>query len=220
MSQPPKYPINLVERLIWLQNPINFLSTCVFTMDEVDKNAPVKAAPMHLPYVETIATVWADQNNSKLVIDKSRRMWISWLMLALHLHATFTATNRRTGIVSKKFEDACAHLKNMEFIYKNIPEDIYPVDCRPKMRIKEGFIHFDELDSVIHALASGPDQARQYGFSFLFFDELDFWQEQESTYSAAKPTLQGGGKITIVSTHALVDSGVTSFYRKLVEDRL
>jgi phage FluMu gp28-like protein len=209
---------NTRERLIQLQHPWPFIEHCVFTQDEVDVKNPVKAAPVHLGYLETITHVWVE--NNKLIVDKSRRMWISWLFLSLHLHMAFTNTNRRIGIVSKKFEDACAHLVNMQFIWEHIPEEIYPAELRPQMRTKEGFIFFDEIGSTIHALASGPDQARQYGFSALFFDEFDFWSEQESTYAAAKPTLQGGGKISIATTHCPQTSGVESFYKQLLEDNL
>jgi phage terminase large subunit-like protein len=188
------------------------------TQDEVDIVNPVKAAPVHLGYLETLTHLWLESN--KLIIDKSRRMFVSWWALGIHLHYAFTNTNRRIGIVSKKFEDACSHLTNMEFIWKNIPEEVYPSELRPKMRTKEGFIFFDEIDTTIHAIASGPDQTRQYGYSALFFDEFDFWSEQESTYAAAKPTLGGGGKLTIATTHCPQTSGVESFYKQLLEDQL
>lgn len=211
-------PTNLAQRLIYLQDPVNFLTHCVFTQDEVDALQPLKPAPMHLAYIPSIARIW--QQNDLVIVDKCRRMWISWLMLSLHLQLAFTKTYRRIGIVSKKFEDSCAHLRNMEFIYKEIPDSVYPKACRPQMRIKEGFIFFDEIHSTIHALAMGPDQARQYGFSALFFDEMDFWPGQEATFSAAKPTLQGGGKLTIATTHCMQETGEESFYRRLLEDRL
>jgi hypothetical protein len=217
-------PSDLPSRLLFLQDPLNFLRFCVFTQDEVDVLRPVKPAPVrpdlpqYKPYLEPIVRIW--QSTDKLVVDKSRRMWISWLFLSLHLHYAFTNTNRRVGIVSKKFEDACAHLRNMKFIYDNIPDAVWPKDCRPKLRDKEGFLFFDELESTVHALASGPDQARQYGFSKLFFDEMDFWPEAEATFGAAKPTLQGGGGLTVVSTHAMQDTGVESFYKRLIHDEL
>jgi hypothetical protein len=215
---------NLAERLIQLQDPLTFLDHCVYTQDEVDSKRPVKPSPtradqpQYKPYLAPIVRIW--QSTDKLIVDKSRRMWISWLFLALHLHYAFTNTNRRVGIVSKKFEDACAHLRNMGFIYEHIPQDIWPKEARPTLRVKEGFMFFDEIESTVHALAMGPDQTRQYGFSKLFFDELDFWPEAEATYSAAKPTLQGGGGLTIVSTHAMQESGVDSFYKRLVNDEL
>lgn len=210
--------MNLAENILRYQDPLLFLHDCVFTLDEVDRMAPVKPAPTDRPYIPSIVRLW--EREPMVIIDKSRRMWISWLMLSLHLHAAFTQTNRRIGIVSKKFEDACSHLRLMEFIWKHIPEELYPSELRPKMRTKEGFIFFDEINSTIHALASGPDQARQYGFSYIFFDEFDFWDDQEATYGAAEPTLKGGGKLTIATTHAPIDTGKDSFYKCLVEDRL
>jgi len=221
MTKPIKTKLSsdLKTRLLQLQDPYVFLEHCVFTQDEVDQYAPVKPAPVHRPYIKTITRAW--QESDKLIVDKSRRMWISWIMLALHLHLSFTNTNRRVGIVSKKFEDSCAHLKNMKFIYDRIPEDVWPASLRPALREKEGFIYFDAIESVVHAVAQGPDQARQYGFSALFFDEMDFWPEAEATYGAAKPTLQGGGKITIVTTHNWQVVGKDeSFYKKLLTDQV
>jgi hypothetical protein len=212
-------PEALLERLVFLQDPWNFLAHCVFTQDEVDPRMPVKPAPIHRPYVKTVVRLW--QENDRILIDKSRRMWMSWLFLALHLHLAFTQTNRRIGVVSKKFEDACAHLDNMRFIWEHMPPEVWPPDVRPKLRAKEGFLYFDEIDSVVHALASGPDQARQYGFSALFFDEMDFWEKAEATYAAATPTLQGGGKLTIVTTHnPEMAEQDESFYKRILEDRI
>lgn len=170
------------------------------------------------PYLEPVIRIW--QDNPMTIVDKARRLWISYLMLSLHLHMAFTNTDRRIGIMSKKFEDSCAHLENMKRIYEAIPEDIYPSEARPKMRIKEGLIAFDEIGSLIHGIASGPDQARQFGFSAIFWDEADFCEKQEETYGALMPTLQNGGRLTIATTHALVDTGIESFYRKLYEDRI
>lgn len=213
------------DRLVALQDPLNFLKYCTFTMDEVDRRLPIKPAPVDRPYILSLAAIWDSMakgriDGSVLIVDKSRRMWVSWLFKALHLHYAFTNISRRVGIVSKKAEDSFSHLRDMEFIWKNIPENIYPAKFRPQMRTKEGFIFFDEIDSTIHGIASGPDQTRQYGFSCLFFDEFDFWEQQEPTYGAAEPTLKGGGVLTIATTHAPTDSGKDSFYKAMVTDTL
>jgi len=216
---------DLATRLTQLQDPLIFLEHCVFTQDEVDRKNPIKYAPVDRGYVQTLTAVWSDLvhgrlDGSVLIVDKSRRMWVSWLFKALHLHYSFTNICRRVGIVSKKAEDSFSHLRDMEFIWRNIPDSIYPAKYRPEMRVKEGFIFFDEIDSAIHGIASGPDQTRQYGFSCLFFDEFDFWEKQEPTYGAAEPTLKGGGVLTIATTHAPTDTGLDTFYRCMVEDRI
>lgn len=213
----------LRDRLVALMDPMNLLRYAVYTRDEVNKKEPIRPAPVwegvagYKPYIEPTVRVWEEY--SSVIVDKARRMWMSYLMLSLHLHLAMTNTDRRVAIVSKKFEDACAHLDNMALIYENIPESVWPLAYRPELRKKEGFLYFDSIGSVIHAVASGPDQMRQYGFSAAFFDEFDFWENQEATYAAAAPTLQGGGKLTIATTHSFQDSGVDSFYRLLLEDR-
>ena len=203
---------------------MNFLRYCTYTRDEVNPFEPIRLAPVwenekgFKPYIEPLVRLW--EGESKFVIDKARRMWISYLMLALHLHYAFTNTDRRIGIMSKKFDDACAHLENMKAIYEAIPEDIYPKDCRPTLHIREGRITFTEINTYVHALASGPDQARQYGFSKIFWDEMDFCEDQELTYGALAPTLQNGGTLSIATTHRMVDSGEDSFYKKLTSDEI
>lgn len=214
----------LAQRLQYLQNPFIFMAYCVATRDETNTLSPVRPAPVwpgvpgYKPYIETITNIW--MREPLLIVDKARRLWISYLMLTLHLHQAFTGTDRRIGIISKKFDDAAQHLLNMQRIYEAIPEDIYPAATRPTLKIREGMISFPEVDSMIHAVASGPDQVRQYGFSSIFWDEMDFCDDLELTYGALLPTIANGGKLTIATTHAMVDTGLDSFYRLLLEDRL
>lgn len=214
----------LAKRLVALQDPLVFLKTCTYTRDEVNPKEPVRLAPLtagrpgYKPYLEPITRVW--EREPLIIIDKARRMWLSYLMLALHLHMAFTRTDRRIAIMSKKFEDSCAHLDNMVRIYEAIPEEIYPSDVRPTLKMREGLMRFEEIDSLVHGIASGPDQARQYGFSAVFWDEMDFCENQELTYGALLPTIANGGKLSIATTHAMQDSGIESFYRKLKEDRI
>jgi len=214
----------LAQRLIALQDPYTFIKACIYTRDEVDKDNPVKLAPMtpglpgYKPYVETAIRVL--EACPRTIFDKSRRMWISYTILAFYLHRSFTNTDQRYGIVTEKFDKSVEHLRNMKLMYENIPEEIYPKACRPTLKSREGLIEFEEIGSLIHAIASGPDQARQFGFSGLFFDEYDFWADQESTYAAALPTLGNTGLLTIATTHQMIATGEDSHYKKLLEDRL
>lgn len=214
----------LAKRLIALRDPFLFMAYCVKTKDEVNAKEPLRWAPVwpdvvgYKPYIEPITRLW--QNEPLVIIDKSRRLWISYLNLVLHLHLAFTNTDRRIAIMSKKFEDSVAHLETMKFIYENIPDEVWPKDTRPVMRIKEGLIAFDEIGSTIHGIASGPDQARQFGYSAIFWDEIEFCENVEKTYGALVPTISGGGKLTIATTHQFQASGETSFYRRLLEDQV
>lgn len=212
----------LAKRLVALRDPFLFMAYCVKTKDEVDAKNPLKWAPVwpdvpgYKPYIEPITRVW--ESEPLVIIDKSRRLWISYLNLVLHLHLAFTNTDRRVGIMSKKFEDSVAHLDNMKLIYENIPEEVWPASTRPTLRIKEGLIVFDEIGSTVHGIASGPDQARQFGYSAIFWDEIEYCSDTEATYGSLIPTISGGGRLTIATTHQYQASGEISFYRRLLED--
>lgn len=214
----------LAERLVQLYDPMCFLRYCVKTRDEVDSKAPLKWAPvwenepLYKPYIEPITRAWQDER--LFIVDKSRRLWISYLMLVLHLHLAMTHTDRRVAIMSKKYDDSCEHLITMQRIYENIPEEIWPAATRPVLRIKEGLIAFDAIGSYVHGIASGPDQARQFGYSAIFWDEMDFCENVEQTYGALIPTISGGGRLTIATTHQFQATGEDSFYRRLLEDRV
>ncbi len=64
--------------------------------------------------------------------------------------------------------------------------------------------------SQINALAEGAHQVRQYTFSILWSDEFAFQEKQEETQTAAKPTLDGGGKHILTSS---ANGNVIFFYR-------
>lgn len=229
MENPTKLQTKLMalplsQRLLALQDPVVFIASSIFSRDEVNALEPVRLAPMtpgrpgYKPYIEPIIRVL--QAEPLVIVDKSRRMWLSYLMLAYHLHMAFTNTDRRIAIVSKKFEDSCAHLDNMSRMYEAIPEEIYPKACRPTLKRREGLLNFEEIDSLVHAVASGPDQVRQFGFTAIFLDEFDFTEKQELTYGALMPTIQNGGRLSIATTHAMATSGEESFYKRLLEDKL
>ena len=66
----------------WARSPWAFIRDACKTLDEAD-NGNVKPFP-DLPYLRHICEVWG--RHKMLAIPKSRRMMLTWLMLALHLH--------------------------------------------------------------------------------------------------------------------------------------
>lgn len=211
------------QRLVQLYDAFEFTKYCVFTKDERDTTMPVKPAPVwpkhphYKWYIKPCMNILQSCTKDKIVFDKTRRMWISYTVLTFLLHHAFTHTDQRIGITTENATKSQEHLNNIAFIYENIPEEIWPAELRPTMRTKEGFIYFDEVGSVIHGLASGADQARQFGFSILFFDEMDFWEEQELTWAAAVPTTD---RIIIASTHKMQETGEDSFYKRIINDQI
>ncbi len=114
--------------------------------------------------------------------------------------------SRRTLIffTSKKSEDANDLVQRSFILWQSMPEFLrlaHPVELsygrlrffRPGQ--KEGL-----PVSEIRAIPSGGDVLRMHVASGIWCDEFGFQVGQRATLSAAMPTVQGGGRIDIVSS--------------------
>lgn len=169
-------------------------SGMIYTLDQTDFKQPVKLFPPR----ENLEFLTRDWETHRLVLyPKSRRMMLSWLMTYLHLWLAMFHPGRSVFLVSDKAEKSFELLDRCEFIYNNIPEDAL---MKPLMKRKQDMIEFPGLDSYIKGIPSGADQLRQYTASALMFDEFAFWKDAQETLSAAHPCVEGGGRITIISS--------------------
>jgi hypothetical protein len=71
-----------------------------------------------------------------------------------------------------------------------------------------------DLDSRIKGFAQGPDQIRQHTMSRIYADEFAFWPQAEETFVGMKPTLEGGGKICLISTR------FPGFFQHIIDDSI
>jgi hypothetical protein len=150
----------------------------------------------------------------RIAIPKSRRMLLSWVNIALHLHMAMFNIGKAVAFVSKKEEDADELIKKAKFIYDRIPETEIPKEYKPRVEYKFCQMNFPELDSSIRGFPQGADQLRQFTFSAIMADEMAFWENAQLMYAASFPTLEGGGKFTAISSPA------PGFFKRLVFDRL
>jgi phage FluMu gp28-like protein len=199
-------------------DPWAFLRFAVYTRDQVDLLSPVKPAPVERKYLKTLVRLW--EQEPLFAVVKSRRLWCSWLFLALFLWDACMHRHRDIYIVSKKEEDADELVKRAQFIYETIPTDIWKPDLRPPFHSKENHLLFPGIGSGLHAVAQGADQLRQKTASGILMDEFAFWERDKDTYTAAKPTIEGGGRVTIVSTPPPRFSTDPSFFQRLCTDTI
>jgi phage FluMu gp28-like protein len=185
--------------LKWALNPWLWIMTCCWTVDEADKGQ-IKRFP-EKDYLGYVVDVW--MRESLLAIPKSRRMLMTWLLLALHLWAALFRSNSAIFIQSKKEEDSEFLLgdQRLMFIYSHLPSG-YPWPTITRQIRGKGGVNRLEFSngSYIMAVAEGPDQLRQYTASYVYATEMAFWDRAEATWTALKPTVTGGGKITIDSS--------------------
>lgn len=204
-------------RAQFAQDPWAFTTSCVYTLDQVSSTHPIKPFPAFLDYLAFLTGVW--QVERMLAVPKSRRMFCSWNFISLFLHDAVFNRGRFHGFVSKKEDDAGDLIARAEFIYNKIPEWRIPRALLPavkngKMSKQPPLLEFPEIDSKIQGFPQGADQLRQFTLSGILGDECAFWEEAQSFYSASKPTLDGGGRMTLISSRS------PGFFKKIVFDQL
>lgn len=207
-----------LENLARCKDPLNgaifFIENAVYTLDQVDAKNPIKRFPIHKPYLRLYIKLWLKFPH--IAIPKSRRMVMSWTNITLYLWDALFNNGRFYGFVSKKEEDSGELVDRAEFIYDHIPEEFLPKALLPKKKrtTKPPVLSFPETNSKIQGFPMGANQLRQFTFSGLLGDECAFWPEAQKFYSASRPTLDGGGRMTLISSRA------PGFFKRLVYDQL
>lgn len=204
--------MNHFENLVrYKLDPWAFLMECCFTLDQVDKVKPVKTLPDR-EYGRIYAQMW--HKNPLLAVPKTRRMTMSWYTIALYVWDTIFHDGRFNAFVSKKEDDANELVSRAKFILDNIPADKIPRALLPPYESKFCVLDFPSIKSKIQGFPQGADQLRQFTFSGIFGDESAFWDNAQKFYAASFPTIDGGGRMTLVSSPA------PGFFKKLCFDAM
>lgn len=183
----------LLEWQVWAKDPWQFIKDCCWTIDEADKK--IKQFP-DKEYLRYIVDTWLKYDI--LLIPKTRRMMLTWVMLALHLWGAIFHPNAAVFVQSKKADDSDFLIsdKRMKFIYDRLPEWLKnAVSCE----YKQYHLSFGN-GSYVMAIGQGADQMRQYTASYVMLDEFAFWEQAAATWGALKPTIDGGGKVVLISS--------------------
>jgi hypothetical protein len=197
----------------YVRDPAEFVFGCCKTFDEVDLKNPVKPFPRK-EYLEYLVHVW--QTERLLCLVKSRRMVVTWLLLALDLWLTMFHDHASVYVVSDEQAKSDKLLARVKFLYDHLPSDFY----KPEMIIHKGGqgdpkrIDFPAVHSKIEGLSQDPEAIRQEGATLLHIEELQIWQWPEQSWRAIMPAIMGGGRIIVVGTPA-----AGTFFEKLVFDR-
>lgn len=194
-----------------VNDPFEFLKA-INTKDEVDPKQTTKPFPWDIKYIELYTRLWMKRR--LLAIPKSRRMKMTWTNLALYTWLTAFHKGKLNGIVSKKEEDSDDLIRRCKYILEHPIEARLPKELIPKFEYKFNHLYFPEMESTLQGFPSGSDQLRQFTFSGLMFDEMAFWDKAEDAYSAAYPTIEGGGKMTLISSPG------PGFFKNIVFDAL
>lgn len=202
LSQREKQELKmLLEWQRWSQDPWQWIKDCCWTMDEADQGRAKRFPDKE--YLAHICVVW--MRESIIAIPKTRRMLLSWLFLALHLWAALFHPRVSVFIQSKKEKDSAFLMSDerMMFIYNHLPGG-YPWPRPVKMNsgpsgVGYSYIKFDN-GAYIMAIGQGADQMRGYTATYVMLDEVAFWEQAENSWASLKPTIEGGGKVGLISS--------------------
>ena len=106
-------------------------------------------------------------------------------------------------------EGSCELVRRAKFIHEHVPASLPAVECEYSI----GLLRFPNGSEIV-ALGEGEEQSRQHTFTSVLADEVSFWEKAYETWVALRPTVEGGGRITAVS------SAGPGFFRDLVNDQL
>lgn len=166
----------------------------IWTHDEVDLLNPIKPFPDE-SWLEHVTYRWLDER--LFAMYKSRRMKITWLMVFLHMHLAVFNEHAAIYFVSDKEEKSDELVRRASFIYDHIPDDKM---LKPVSKLSYCYLEWPGLGSFIQGVPQGADQLRQYGATAIYNDEVAFWDKARETYMASKPTIDGGGRVTLTSS--------------------
>ena len=190
-------------------DPWAFVRDCVWTRDEA--TGMVRQYPAH-DYAELLVRRW--QSHPIVVVAKSRRMVVTWLFVAVNYWlARFTPLSKVAFMARKlgrtETEGSCELVRRAKFIHEHVPASLPAVACEYSI----GLLRFPNGSEIV-ALGEGEEQSRQHTFTSVLADEVSFWEKAYETWVALRPTVEGGGRITAVS------SAGPGFFRDLVNDQL
>lgn len=192
------------------KDPYFFLTRFCYTLDEHDRENPIKKFP-EKRYIRDLCDLFVVED--LLAIEKSRQMMVSWTFMGLALWFTMYKEGVRTFIMSKKEKDANALLDRVKFIYDHLPSQLTEKHRADPYKYCE--LAWSKRNNIIQAIPQGADQVRQYTSSLIISDESAFQERSEEAYTAAKPSLSGGGKYVAIST-----PNGREFFERIVHDKL
>ena len=181
----------------------------VITLDPKDLRNPIKKFPPQ-PWLRELTNIWMEE--PLLAVPKSRQMLTSWLMIWCHLWLAMFHEGAAVFFQSDKEDKSNELVQRAEFIYNHFPPGEIVLPKLRQGRATWCSMVWPGLNSFIKGIAEGASQLRQYSASAVFMDEAAFWEKGRESFAATKPTIDGGGRVTLVS------SAQAGWFRDLVLD--
>lgn len=193
----------------------------VLARQELDRRAckadPVRFLDRHIQIEEPDGTViplelWPFQadviralhSDRAIVVLKARRLGLSWIVLAYALWLAIFQQGVRILVLCKKEDDAIDLVDRVRRMRDRIAGSLSDVHVlnglQPPPKIRDAVTVLDVGASTIKALVGTPDAARSETAGLVILDEFAFQRGASEIWRAAYPTIEGGGRLAVVST--------------------
>jgi len=201
-----------------------WITDCVTTVDELDPATPIKLFPTQvcathaqyagglipracpscqrpmspLAYLRDLARQWQSASPPLLLIPKARRMRLTWLLVACHVWLAVQRAHSNVFFVSSKEEKSAELIERARGILARLPalgggaQQIQYRMSPPSIRLENG--------ALLMGVPEGADQLRQYTATAILADEFGTWQYPRAAFVAMRPTIDGGGRLTVLSS--------------------
>lgn len=180
------------------------------TYGQIDE--PQRSQLGHVPF-----ELWPDQwalacdlmLERLIVILKARQLGISWLCCAYALWLCMFERGRLVLLFSQGEDEAKELLRKVIVLYERLPEWLRtkcPLVQEPNSSIIEWVNR-----SRVESLPSTQKAGRSRTASLIILDECAFILYAKQLFGAVKPTIDGGGKMIVLSTA----NGIGNMFHKL-----
>jgi hypothetical protein len=186
---------------LYRANPFVWMVEQVFTVDESDKDNPVKLMP-RFEYIRLILKEILE--NKSTVICKSRRLMATHVVSTYMLHQLIFEPYSKNGIISMTEDHAKAVIADRcAMVYNHLDRRVpfYP-DLKPSKHILSDRMLNPAIESEIRAFTANPNNIRGFTMTNVFTDELAFFEGNvEKLMAALYPSIEGGKcRAILVST--------------------
>jgi hypothetical protein len=181
-----------------------FADPCTMMVRHIEIEDPSgNAIPLELWDFQREAVMELHDHGAVIVL-KARRLGLSWIFLAYALWLAITHQGIRILILCKKEKDAIQLLARVRRMRDRIAASEESSHLLAKLeapdKVRDQVTVLDIGSSTLMSLVGTPDSARSETAGLLLLDEFAFQRGADEIWQAALPTIEGGGRVGVVST--------------------
>lgn len=154
------------------------------------------------PFQREVIT--ALQDGEPVIVLKARRLGLSWVVLSFALWLSIFQQGIRILVLCKTEGDATELLDRIRRMRDRIAESPYSCHILDELerpaKERDAVTTLDVGASTIRALVGTPAAARSETAGLVIADEFAFQKRANHIWQALAPTIEGGGRLAVIST--------------------